>query len=135
MSSFTKLPPVPLGDNFISGVDSMIADTWSRWFDRAIDFWNHNIPSVEAVGNTNKTLYPGNNATTQICSVAITTNRTWTLSTTNVKNGTCFHCVRAVSSTGEFTIDVGGLDALAPGEWCEVIYNGSEWVLISAGIL
>jgi hypothetical protein len=71
-----------------------------------------------------------------ILTLPLTATRTITLGTPfGVWNGASFVFTRAASSTGAFNLNIGGLKNLATGEWCEVMYNGSAWVLVSFGSL
>lgn len=88
-------------------------------------------------GNAAKTLTDGASEDTQIWDTAITADRAVTLSTTGVEDGAKFRTVRTASATGAFNLNVGTgpLKALAAGEWCDVEYDGSAWVLTAFGAL
>ena len=88
-------------------------------------------------GNTDATLTFGSSAPTVIWASPLTNNRTATLSSTNVHPGAGFRIVRAASSTGAFVLNVGTapLKALSAGEWADVEYNGTAWVLTGFGAL
>jgi hypothetical protein len=76
--------------------------------------------------------------TTVIYATAITALRSVTLSTTNALNGDRMRVIRASTCTGAFSINVGTgpLKALtAAGQWCDVEYNGTAWVLTGYGAL
>lgn len=95
-----------------------------------------NIPGIgTSIGDVDATFTPGVSNEVQRCTVPITANRTHTLGTTGMMNGHRFTIIRSTASTGAFTIDVGGLTTLATGQWCEVMSNGSNWVLIKKGSL
>lgn len=74
-----------------------------------------------------------NSADVHILNTPLTANRVVTLSA-GVRNS-YFKFVRTIASTGAFTLDIGGLKTLASGQWCEVMHNGTAWVLISFGSL
>lgn len=63
----------------------------------------------------------------------ITENRVVTLP--GGRLGDRISVTRTAAATGAFNLDVGGLKDLAVGEWCEVIHNGSAWVLLQFGSL
>lgn len=63
----------------------------------------------------------------------MTANRTITLSATTAYPGARFRVVR--SATGAFTLSVGGLILLNSGQWAEVAYTGSAWILTATGLL
>jgi hypothetical protein len=67
--------------------------------------------------------------------VAITADRTITLGTTAAYEGIILHFVRTAASTGAFNWIIGGLKNLTTGTWCDVIYDGSAWVLFRYGAL
>ena len=71
----------------------------------------------------------------QVLTAPITANRTVTLSTTLAQRGTQAFFTRTAASTGAFNWDIGGLKNLAAGQWCEVGYDGSAWVLLQFGSL
>jgi hypothetical protein len=76
--------------------------------------------------------------TTQIWNSPLTAARAVTLSTTGAVDGAKFLIVRTTAATGNFAINVGTgpLRALnGPGQWCEVTYDGSAWVVTAAGTL
>jgi len=76
--------------------------------------------------------------TTQIWNSPLTTARAVTLSTTGAVDGAKFLITRTTAATGNFALNVGTgpLRALnGPGQWCEVTYNGSAWVVTAAGNL
>lgn len=67
----------------------------------------------------------------------ITADRAVTLSTTGAINGDKFRIVRTAAATGAFNLNVGTgpLKALGIGQWCDVEYNGSAWMLTAFGSL
>lgn len=71
----------------------------------------------------------------QVLTAPITANRTVTLSTSFAQRGTQAFFTRTAASTGAFNWDIGGLKNLAVGQWCEVGYDGSAWVLLQFGSL
>ena len=64
---------------------------------------------------------------------SLAANRTLTLPTANLYRGQAFHITRGSGGSG--TLDVGGLKTLSANQWCEVVYSGSAWSLVSAGSL
>lgn len=76
-------------------------------------------------------------ATTVIYNTPITAVRSVVLDTV-AQNGDAARIVRSAACTGAFNINVGTgpLKALtAAGQWCDVQYNGSAWVLTASGTL
>lgn len=61
----------------------------------------------------------------------LTATRTLTLSTTGAYVGAKFKVVRLGS--GAFNLSVGGLVNLLQNQWAEVVYDGTNWILIGAG--
>lgn len=50
--------------------------------------------------------------------------------------GASYRIIRTANSTGAFVVSVaGGLTTLDPAEWCEIMFDGSSWVLIGKGSL
>lgn len=86
-------------------------------------------------GDANATLTTFSSFTTNFWRSPLTNNRTVTLSTTNAFSGAQFRVVRATGATGAFDLDVGGLKTLAAGQWCDVTYDGSVWLLSAFGSL
>jgi len=66
----------------------------------------------------------------------LTADRAVTLSTTNARAGRTKYRI-ARSGAGAFNLNVGTgpLKALASGQWCDVVYNGSAFVLTGYGSL
>jgi hypothetical protein len=73
----------------------------------------------------------------QIWNTALTADRAVTLSTLNQTPGFTFRIVRTAAATGAFNLNVGTgpLKALTAGQWCDVTWNGSAWVLTGFGSL
>jgi len=89
-------------------------------------------------GDAAKTLQSHMSETTQVWGTPLTTARAITLSTTGATAGVKFRIVRKASATGAFNLDVdtGPLKALtAAGQWCDVEYDGSAWILTAYGAL
>lgn len=98
--------------------------------------------NVVTAGDEDKTLAVAAGAsssidrTTLLFGTALTAARTVTLTTAQAHAGMVWRIVRQAAATGAFAIDVGGLKSLAAaGEWCEVTFNGSAWVLTAYGSL
>lgn len=105
---------------------------------------------TERYGLSGKVFLPGNAAQTLalaggstsasqgatcIYASAITADRAVTLTTTSAFAGLTWRIARLSAATGAFKVNVGvgPLAALDPGEWCEVTYNGSAFVLTAKG--
>jgi len=86
-------------------------------------------------GDSDATLTVGSSYTTNFWQSPLTANRTVTLSTTGAFSGAKFRISRTAGSTGAFTLNVGGLKSLATGQWCDVEYTGSSWLLSAFGSL
>lgn len=86
-------------------------------------------------GDAAVTLTVGTSEETQRWNTPLTAARAVTLSTTGAHEGARFRIVRTAAATGAFTLDVGTgpLRALAAGQWCDVEYTGTAWVLTAAG--
>ena len=96
------------------------------------------IPSVSAdKGNAAATLTAGTSDTTNVWNTVITADREVTLSTTGVWKGAKLRVIRTAAATGAFNLNVGTgpLKALAAGQWCDVEYDGSAWILTGFGSL
>lgn len=67
----------------------------------------------------------------------IGSDRSVTLSTTGAAAGMRKRVVRTAASTGAFNLNVGTgpLKALATGQWCEVVFDGTAWQLTAFGSL
>jgi hypothetical protein len=88
-------------------------------------------------GDAARTLTALVDATTQRWATALTGARAVTLSTTGAHNGARFRIVREAAATGASALNVGAgpLKALAAGQWCDVIFDGSAWRLVGSGSL
>jgi hypothetical protein len=88
-------------------------------------------------GNNSATLTAAGSLPIQRWEAPLTTDRTVTLPLIGVVNGAAFRIIRAASSTGAFSLNVGAgpLKALDAGQWCEVTYDGSAWILTAFGSL
>lgn len=71
--------------------------------------------------------------TVLVYTTALTAERTVTLTTAGAYAGMVWRVVRAVASTGAFDLNVGALRTLSPGEWADVIFDGTNWVLAAFG--
>lgn len=86
-------------------------------------------------GDNSVTLNPVASDRIQRWNTPLTTNRTVTLTTTNAEDGLTWRVVRGTAATGGSTLDVGGLKTLAVGEWCDVTFDGSAYILTAFGAL
>jgi hypothetical protein len=87
------------------------------------------------VGDAAKTLTTRQSEETQIWATELTADRAVTLSTTGAYAGAKFHIARPAVGAFNLNVGTGPLKALAAGEWCEVTYSGSAWVLTKFGSL
>lgn len=93
-------------------------------------------PAVSAnQGDASATLTWAVSATTNRWASALTTDKTVTLSTTNAINGARFRIVRTGGGAFNLNVGAGPLKALAANGWCEVEYDGTNWVLTANGTL
>lgn len=98
---------------------------------------NPRLPAVSADrGDAAVTIQNQVDEPTQYFNTPLTTNRAVTLSTTGATGGQ-FRIVRSAAATGGSSLNVGTgpLKALAAGQWCDVEWNGSAWVLTAFGSL
>lgn len=88
-------------------------------------------------GDNDATLNPLGSLQTNFWRSPLSADRTVTLSTTGATSGTRFRIVRTAGATGAFNLNVGSgpLKALAAGQWCDVDYDGSTWLLAAFGSL
>lgn len=86
-------------------------------------------------GDNDVTVQTGIDENIQMFETELTTNRTVTLSTSTSYSGAKFRVVRAAAATGASTLSVGGLKNLAAGQWADVVFDGSAWVLTAFGSL
>lgn len=78
-------------------------------------------------GDADVTVRPG----TSVFSANLTANRTVTL-----PNASRVRVVRSGGDTGgPWTLDVGGLKSLSAGEWCDLEFIGSTWIVTASGAL
>ena len=89
-------------------------------------------------GDANFTVAAGT-STTIIYNTPITALRSVVLTTgSSTQNGDSARIVRTAACTGAFSINIGTgpLKALtSAGQWCDVQYNGTAWVLTASGTL
>lgn len=110
-------------------VDSAGAGTWNPM---------SIIPSVVANwADQSATLTPLSSFPTNLWQSPITADRSVTLSTTNAYSGAKFRITRTAGATGAFNLNVGTgpLKALTAGQWCDVEWDGANWVLTAFGSL
>jgi hypothetical protein len=148
---------VSLANNYVSFVGNGVAGSVSYLQDGSPTantvYWENNrqmraetpfsgptVSRTERVsadyGNADAILYVGD-PITSIWNTALTGNRSAGLDTTGAYNGAKFRIVRTAAATGAFNLNVGTgpLKALAAGQWCDVEYNGSSWILSAFGSL
>lgn len=66
----------------------------------------------------------------------LTEARAVTLATALAHEGMSWRIVRQATATGAFDLDVGGLKTLGgASEWCDVVFDGTSWVLTAYGAL
>jgi len=98
-----------------------------------------NVPVSADRGDVSVTVETLTDSPTQIFNTPLTAARTVTFSTNNAYAGAKFNFVRTAAATGSFNLNIGAGTALkaltAAGQWCEVTYNGSTWILTAAGSL
>lgn len=63
----------------------------------------------------------------------LTADRVLSLGTANAQTGSTIRVTR--TGAGAFNLSVAGLKSLATSEWCEIVYNGSAFVLSAYGAL
>lgn len=103
-----------------------------------VNAWNEPRLSSDR-GDNAVTLVAGTDASIQWFNTPLSTARAVTLPTAaaenNLFNGLGYHFVRTASATGASGLDVGGLKTLAVGQWCDIVYHRSAWVLTRFGSL
>ena len=85
-----------------------------------------------AIGNQDYTA-AGRTEHTLHFTVAFTTNRTLTLDTATAYKGQMFRVAKI--ATDAYSLSVNGLRSLVTGQWCDVTYNGSAWVVSGFGYI
>lgn len=83
--------------------------------------------------DANATVTPTVSSTQAFHTGTLTTGRTLTLATTGVSSGWKMRFTR--TGSGAFNLSIGGLKNLTTNTWCDVVYNGSAWVLTASGAL
>ena len=101
------------------------------------------LPSAEILamsadkGDADATLTVGTSERTSRWATVLTADRTATLSTTGAYTGARLTIERTDAATGNFTLYVvvstTRLLWLAPGQWCNVEYTGSTWIVTGYG--
>ena len=142
-------------DTYITAVDPVadtitVADTPSTSVNPAtIAYYQAQFSPVlyemgisDDIGNSNTTANLGASPEIVLYNTPLTADRTVTLSVasnsrlgTGGSNGGHFRVVRTAAATGAFNLSVGGLKNLAAGEWADVHYNGSSFLLTAFGSL
>lgn len=103
------------------------------------------LPSAEILGmsadnaDASANLTVGSSFRTQRWGTAFTAERSAALQAVGTYTGARFRIARLETATGNFSLSVttGGttLARLAPGQWCDVEYTGSAWILVARGEL
>lgn len=122
----------PSASGGIIGWECVTAGTPGTW--RVMGY----MPGVSAAnGDVAATLTPGSSHPTARWTSPLTVNRAVTLATASVLNGAKFRVVRTAAATGPSTLDVGTgpLKSLAVGQWCDVEFDGTNWILTGFGSL
>ncbi len=101
------------------------------------------LPSAEILafsadnGDASVTLTIGSSARSQRWATTITADRTATLSSTGAYTGARFRIIRTEASSGLFSLFVSAASAtiatLLRGQWCDVEYTGSAWIVVATG--
>lgn len=89
-------------------------------------------------GDAGVTLTVASSERTQRWATVLTADRTCSLSVTGAYSGARFHIVRTEVATGSFSLVVSGtavLLVLASGQWCDVEYTGTAWIVVGFGDL
>lgn len=136
--AFKRLERAPVQELITPSSGPMLKDNprLAQWLDLLVAMVNDLAPSVgQDIGNADVTLIVGRSAKTQIANSPLTMARTITLSTTGAYNGARYRIVRTSSATGAFALDVGGLITLAVGQWCDVEFTDSAFIVTAAGSL
>ena len=99
--------------------------------------YSFNPTVVADVGNASSIPSWISGQRTFVWNTALTADQSVTLNTASVPNGARYRIVRTANATGAFNLNVGTgpLKALTAGQWCDVDYNGSAWVLTAFGSL
>lgn len=109
---------------------------FNKWLSKLHDFINRLAPSVgEDIGNADATVTWSRSAQTQIANTPLTAPRTITIVNTYAVIGSELHFVRTTASTGASGLSIGGLKTLATGQWCDIVFNGTSWILKRFGTL
>ena len=95
------------------------------------------ICNISTIGDSNYSYIFGASPAIVMFSTPLTANRTITLPTTGGRAGTRVRFARNVGDTGgPWTIGVGGTGKTLPANtWCDVLFNGSYWLITGAGNL
>lgn len=93
--------------------------------------------ALTVIGDADVTLTPLTARGVQLYNSPLTANRTVTLSSTNAWLGLLYRITRTSASTGAFVVNVGTgpLAALSSGEWVDVGWFASGYVVLAKGTL
>lgn len=92
------------------------------------------IPAITTIAtDAAATVTPSVTYTQVFHTGTLTAARTITLTTAGQTTGSVIRFTRAGS--GAFNLNIGALKALATNTWCDVIFNGTAWVLTAYGTL
>jgi hypothetical protein len=81
------------------------------------------------------TLTPGTSPYHTLHTGTLTADRAVTLSTTGAFNGLAYKITRTGGGAFNLTVGTGPLKALATGQWCEVVFDGTAYYLSAYGTL
>jgi hypothetical protein len=93
------------------------------------------IPGAIEIGDAAVTLTAGTSRPYQLWTTTLTADRAVTLSATGAFRGANFKISRPAAGAFNLNVGSGPLKALAAGQWCEVVYDGSVWRLAAFGSL
>lgn len=101
------------------------------------------LPSAEILymtadnGDADATITVGTSPRSQRWATVLTADRTVTLSTSGTYAGARFRIIRSEAASGQYALYVSAASAtiatLLRGQWCEVEYNGSAWIVAAKG--
>lgn len=153
-SGFLVVRGAGAGGNFTLSVGSLatlrVPGEWARvTYDAGTAAWVLTgyglLPSAEIVamsadnGDASANITVGASERTQRWATALTAERTADLQSTAVFSGARFRFERLTSATGGFALSVKTgstvLARLAYGQWCDVEYTGTAWVVVARGDL
>lgn len=130
MEPVIERPAIPTD---LNGFRALLANICQEFGSRINAFIRRD--GVESHGDEAATLIPGRSPRTHLWGATLTADRAVSLDTVAAAAGDKFRIVRTADGGFALNVGPGPLKALNEDEWCDVEYDGENWILTAFGSL